>query len=161
MIKRGSWRTWRRIPSRTELTITNVCWAKRRSTYAQHDDRIRRLADTDGDGRADQSVVLANGFNGLEEGTGAGVLAVQDNVFFTCIPRLWKLVDADDDGVADKRDCALGRLWSPRRFPRTRHARLIRGYDGRLYFSIGDRGTMFAHRWRSSCGPREWSRLPL
>ena len=43
-------------------------------TYAQHDDRIRRLEDSDGDGKADRSYVLANGFNRLEEGTGAGIL---------------------------------------------------------------------------------------
>ena len=40
-------------------------------TYTQHDDRIRRLSDSDGDGRADTSVVLASGFHRLEEGTDA------------------------------------------------------------------------------------------
>ncbi len=57
-------------------------------TYAQHDDRIRRLTDSDGDGRADKSVVYANGFNRLEEGTGAGVLALGKDVYYTCIPKL-------------------------------------------------------------------------
>ena len=36
-------------------------------TYAQHDDRLRRLEDSDGDGKADRSYVVANGFNGIEE----------------------------------------------------------------------------------------------
>ena len=62
-------------------------------TYAQHDDRIRRVSDTDDDGRADTSVVVADGFNQLEEGTGAGVLANGNDVYYTCIPKLWKLFD--------------------------------------------------------------------
>ena len=43
-------------------------------TYSQHDDRVRRLVDSNGDGECDQSSVVANGFNHIEEGTGAGVL---------------------------------------------------------------------------------------
>ena len=39
-------------------------------TYEQHDDRVRRIEDTDGDGIADTSLVVASGFNQLEEGTG-------------------------------------------------------------------------------------------
>ena len=72
-------------------------------TYAQHDDRIRRISDTDSDGIADQSVVVADGFHHLEEGTGAGVLSVGNAVYYTCIPKLWKLVDEDQDGAADQR----------------------------------------------------------
>lgn len=109
-------------------------------TYAQHDDRIRRLVDTDGDGRADESTVLASGFNGLEEGTGAGVLVHGQDIFYTCIPKLWKLTDADDDGVAEKR-VALSDGYGVRVAFRGHdlHGLLI-GVDGRLYFTIGDRG---------------------
>ena len=109
-------------------------------TYAQHDDRIRRLADTDGDGKADESIVVANGFNRLEEGTGAGVLAVGNEVFYTCIPKLWKLVDADGDGVTDERVVLSDGYGVRVAFRGHDMHGLIRGYDGRLYFSIGDRG---------------------
>ncbi|MEL6104384.1 MAG: PVC-type heme-binding CxxCH protein [Planctomycetota bacterium] len=109
-------------------------------TYAQHDDRIRRLSDTDGDGKADESLVIANGFNRLEEGTGAGVLAVGKDVYYTCIPKLWKLVDSDGDGITDERVVLSDGYGVRVAFRGHDMHGLIRGYDGRLYFSIGDRG---------------------
>lgn len=109
-------------------------------TYAQHDDRIRRLDDSDGDGKADRSYVVAKGFNRLEEGTGAGVLARGNVIYYTCIPKLWKLIDKDDDGLADER-VVLSDGYGVRVAFRGHdmHGLLI-GPDGRLYFSIGDRG---------------------
>ena len=109
-------------------------------TYAQHDDRIRRVEDSDGDGKADRSYVLASGFNRIEEGTGAGVLARGDDVYYTCIPKLWKLSDKDDDGIADQR-VALSDGYGVRVAFRGHDMHgLVIGPDGRLYFTIGDRG---------------------
>ena len=109
-------------------------------TYMQQDDRIRRLTDTDGDGKADESVLVANGFNRLEEGTGAGILATDEGLFYTCIPKLWKLVDQNGDGKIDER-IALSDGYGVRVAFRGHDLHgLIRGYDGRIYFSIGDRG---------------------
>lgn len=109
-------------------------------TYAQHDDRIRRLSDTDGDGRADKSIIVADGFNHLEEGTGAGVLAIGNDVYYTCIPKLWKLVDQNGDGKADERIVLSDGFGVRVAFRGHDLHGLIRGYDGRLYFTIGDRG---------------------
>ncbi|MFG0263411.1 MAG: PQQ-dependent sugar dehydrogenase, partial [Novipirellula sp. JB048] len=109
-------------------------------SYAQHDDRIRRLVDTNGDGKADRSDRFASGFHRLEEGTGAGVLVRGKDVFYTCIPRLWKLTDDDDDGVADQR-VALSDGYGVRVAFRGHDLHgLVMGPDGRLYFTIGDRG---------------------
>jgi quinoprotein glucose dehydrogenase len=109
-------------------------------TFAQQDDRVRRLVDSNGDDKADQSTVIANGFNHLEEGTGAGVLAIGSDIYYTCIPKLWKLIDADDDGIADER-VVLSDGYGVRVAFRGHDAHgLIVGPDGRLYFSIGDRG---------------------
>ncbi|TWU21475.1 Cytochrome c [Novipirellula galeiformis] len=109
-------------------------------TYAQHDDRIRRLVDSNGDGRADRSDLFASGFNHLEEGTGAGVLVRGNEVFYTCIPRLWKLTDDDNDGVSDQR-VALSDGYGVRVAFRGHDLHgLVMGPDGRIYFSIGDRG---------------------
>jgi quinoprotein glucose dehydrogenase len=109
-------------------------------TYAQHDDRIRRLVDTDGDGVADEVTVVADGFNGLEEGTGAGILVHGSDIYYTCIPKLWKLSDADDDGVAEQSQVLSDGYGVRVAFRGHDMHGLIRGYDGRLYFSIGDRG---------------------
>jgi len=109
-------------------------------TYAQHDDRIRRIRDTDGDGKADESVIFADGFNHLEEGTGAGVLARGNDVYYTCIPKLWKLIDSNDDGKADERVVLSDGYGVRVAFRGHDMHGLIIGPDGRLYFSIGDRG---------------------
>jgi quinoprotein glucose dehydrogenase len=108
--------------------------------YTAHHDRIRLLEDLDGDGKADKSTVYADGFNAIEDGTGAGLLARNGDVFYTCIPKLWKLRDEDGDGVADQRD-ALHHGYGVRVAFRGHDMHgLIMGPDGRVYFSIGDRG---------------------
>ncbi len=108
--------------------------------YTAHDDRIRVLEDTDGDSVADKTSVFASGFNKLEDGTGAGVLARGNDVYFTCIPKLWLLTDKDGDRVADSRK-ALHDGYGVRVAFRGHDSHgLIIGPDGRLYFSIGDRG---------------------
>ena len=108
--------------------------------YAAHHDRIRLLEDSDGDGVADKSTVYADGFNAIEAGTGAGLLARNGDVYYTCIPKLWKLRDEDGDGVADKCD-ALHHGYGVRVAFRGHDMHgLIMGPDGRVYFSIGDRG---------------------
>ncbi len=108
--------------------------------YTRHDDRIRLIEDTDGDGAADRSVVFAAGFNQIADGTGAGVLVRGDRAYFTCIPKLWLLQDADGDGQAESRS-ALHEGFGVRVAFRGHDLHgLIIGPDGRLYFSIGDRG---------------------
>ncbi len=108
--------------------------------YTKYDDRIRVLTDRDGDGAADDSQVFAEGFRDLVNGTGAGVLIRGQDVFFTCIPNLWLLRDQDDDGRADFRK-SLHTGYGVRVAFRGHDLHgLIIGPDGRLYFSIGDRG---------------------
>ena len=108
--------------------------------YTEHDDLIRMLWDEDRDGIADHSSVFANRFNSIEEGTGAGVIRIGNDVYFTCIPRLWKITDSDNDGISDSRQ-ALHEGYGVRFAFRGHDLHgLIIGPDGRLYFSIGDRG---------------------
>lgn len=109
-------------------------------TYVEQDDRIRLLVDTDGDGRADSSEVYADHFNRLEDGTGAGVLARGKDVYFTNIPSLYKLVDQDNDGRADERIVMSDGYGVRVAFRGHDMHGLVIGPDGRLYFSIGDRG---------------------
>ncbi len=104
------------------------------------DDQIRLLTDIDQDGHADQSRVFANRFNAMEEGTGAGVLSYRGDVFYTCIPRLWQLRDEDRDGICDTRHALHSGFGVRFAFRGHDLHGLILGPDGRLYFSIGDRG---------------------
>lgn len=108
--------------------------------YESHDDRIRLIEDLDQDGKADRATVFADHFHSLAEGTGAGVLEHQGDVFYTCIPNLWRLRDDDGDGKADQRT-ALHTGFGVRVAFRGHDLHgLCLGPDGRIYFSIGDRG---------------------
>jgi quinoprotein glucose dehydrogenase len=108
--------------------------------YAKQQDRIKLIEDTDGDGKADKATVFADGFNLPETGIGAGVLARKGNVYFACIPDLWLLKDTDGDGKADVRtNLSTGYGVHVGFLGHDLHG-LIMGPDGKLYFSIGDRG---------------------
>ncbi len=113
---------------------------KEAASYALDHDRIRLVEDRDHDGKADHDTVFADGFNNLASGIGAGVLPTSDGVYFACIPDLWLLRDKDGDGKADDhRSLASGFGVHVAFLGHDLHG-LIMGPDGRLYFSIGDRG---------------------
>ena len=103
-------------------------------------DRIRLIEDRDGDGKADHSTVFAEGFREMADGPAAGVLAHKGNVWFTCIPNLWLLRDTKNTGKADYRKILQTGYGVRIAFLGHDLHGLILGPDGRLYFSIGDRG---------------------
>ncbi len=108
--------------------------------YEKQVDRIRVLVDTNNDGQADEAKVFVSGFNGIEEGTGAGVLVRGDKVFYTCIPKLWLFEDKDRDFKADNQIALHDGFGVRVAFRGHDMHGLIMGPDGRLYFTIGDRG---------------------
>ncbi len=103
-------------------------------------DRLIRLEDADGNGAADGRSVFADSFYEQLDGLGFSVLPEDDAVYFTCIPSLRKLTDANDDGVADTNDPLVTGFGVRVSFIGHDLHGLVRGPDGRLYFSIGDRG---------------------
>lgn len=108
--------------------------------YELKDDRIRLLKDEDGDGKYETSIVFADHFNRIEDGTGAGVLVRGNEAYYTCIPKLWKLTDDNGDGVADRREALYDGFGVRVAFRGHDMHGLVIGPDGRIYFSIGDRG---------------------
>jgi quinoprotein glucose dehydrogenase len=105
----------------------------------QH-DRIRLLEDTKGTGRADRATVFADGFNTIETGLGAGVLARRGKVWFTCIPDVWLLQDTKGAGHADRRQSLHHGYGVHVGYIGHDLHGLRMGPDGKLYFSTGDRG---------------------
>ncbi len=103
-------------------------------------DQVRLVEDTDGDGRADHSTVFATGFNEPLDGLAAGVMPFNGDVYFSCIPHLWRLRDTDGDGIADVKEKLLSGFGVNAGFLGHDLHGLVWGPEGKLYFSIGDRG---------------------
>ena len=109
-------------------------------TYNVEQERVRLLEDKNGDGVYDSSSIFAEGFKQPEDGLGAGVLARKGDVYFTCLPKLWLLKDTNGDGKSDVRKALLDGFGVHVGFLGHDLHGLKIGPDGRLYFSIGDRG---------------------
>ncbi|MEQ1892723.1 MAG: PQQ-dependent sugar dehydrogenase, partial [Planctomycetota bacterium] len=108
--------------------------------YGRAFDQVRRIVDRDGDFRADEDSVFASGFDDHAAGIGAGVLSYGGDVYYTCIPDLWKLSDRDGDGKAEEqRKLSSGYGVHVALLGHDLHG-LVVGPDRRLYFSCGDRG---------------------
>ncbi len=104
-------------------------------------EKIIRLTDNDGDGVMDGSGVFAADFNTEVTGIAAGVFAWRGDVFTTIAPDVWKLRDSTGDGKADQRESIVHGFGVHIAYAGHDMHGLIRGPDGRLYWSIGDKGT--------------------
>lgn len=100
---------------------------------------VRLVEDKDHDGVADSTRVYSDGYNSELDGIASGVLARHGKVWFTNIPSLWLLED-NGDQKAKKTELLRG---FGVRYNYTGHDfhGLALGHDGKIYFSIGDRGT--------------------
>ena len=124
---------------------------------------IRLVEDRDGDGRAETSSVFADGFRESTSGTAAGVLAQGTNVWFTSVPDLWRFSgEVNSRSVISNRSRTVaGRRLNTDSLITDLLATglgvhisvsghdvhgLIRGHDGRIYFSFGDRGVCVTNR---------------
>jgi len=101
---------------------------------------IKKIYDTDGDGRADASHVFADGFNSMLTGVAAGVLYHDGEVFLTAAPDLFKLKDTDGDGDADEREVISHGYGIHIAYAGHDMSGLTIGHDGKIYWSIGDMG---------------------
>lgn len=114
--------------------------AKNFKNYSIHHDRVRLLEDSTGNGVADRATVFADGFSNAADGIAAGVLARRGKVYFTCIPDVWLLEDTKGTGKAYvKKSLSTGYGIHVGFLGHDLHG-LKFGPDGKLYFSIGDRG---------------------
>ncbi len=96
-------------------------------------DRIRRFADTNGDGKFDT-------WSTFYEGTEAtmSILAADDgSIYVATRMEVFRLRDTDGDHVADERD-EIAHLETAGRYPHNGLAGLTIGPDGLLYFGLGE-----------------------
>ncbi len=123
---------------------------------------IRLIEDTQHTGKADKSTIVADGLNSPLDGIASGVLARYGQLWFTDIPSVWRFAPA---GASRDTKPVPGPAPSPLASRPNVHLKgfeateLLRGWgvrfsftghdlhglkfgpDGRLYFSVGDRGT--------------------
>src|SRR6266850_3886087 len=111
------------------------------ATYSEKSERIRLLEDRSGSGKADHATVFAEGFNTSLDGIAAGVLPKKGNVWYANIPNLWLLRDTNADGVADFRKSLHYGFGVRVGFLGHDLHGLTFGPDGKIYFSMGDRGS--------------------
>lgn len=103
-------------------------------------DRIVLIEDTNNNGQADTAKVFADGFGQPLDGLGTGVIERDGKVYYTNIPNLWMLEDQNNDGVADKKVSLQTGFGTRVSFYGHDMHGLVWGPDGRLYWSLGDRG---------------------
>ena len=106
-----------------------------------HKERIYKMVDTDGDGVADKITVFAEGFNSIVAGIAAGILYHDGWVYVTVQPDLWRLKDTDGDGVADLKELVCTGFGAHIAYAGHDMHGLRLGPDGRIYWTIGDKGT--------------------
>lgn len=109
---------------------------------AAFEEKIIRLRDLDGDGKADERVVHFSGLNNEVDGLAAGLAWSGGSLFLTCTPGFYRLEDADHAGDrVEAHPLAYGFGIHIGYGGHDMHGAL-QGPDGRLYWSQGDRGAM-------------------
>jgi quinoprotein glucose dehydrogenase len=108
--------------------------------FTRFSDRVVRLVDDDHDGQADSLNEFAADFDDAVDGPAIGLLAGHDSIYLTCVPNLWRLQDRDQDGVAEHREVLASGFGVKNSLSGHDLHGLAWGPDGKLYFSMGDRG---------------------
>jgi quinoprotein glucose dehydrogenase len=111
------------------------------NNYEGYDDIVRKVWDSTGSGKADKSTVFSKGYNKLKDGLMAGVLARQGSVYVANIPDVYKVTDKDGDGIGEVKESLATGFGVRAQFVGHDLHGLTMGPDGKLYFSIGDRGS--------------------
>ena len=105
-------------------------------------ERIYRIRDTDGDGRADQSQIAFEGFNEDPAFDILGGVLTQPggDVIVGVPPGVYRLHDSNGDGVFDKRTTVAEGFNTHPAFGGHGVSGVTVGPDGRLYWEVGDIG---------------------
>jgi len=101
---------------------------------------VRKIWDSDGDGRADAASLFAGDINDMVTGVAAGVLFYDDHVYLTAAPDVYRFKDLDEDGDADQREVISHGFGVHIAYAGHDMSGLTLGPDGKIYWSVGDIG---------------------
>jgi putative heme-binding domain-containing protein len=119
----------------------------------EYKERVYRLRDTDGDGRADESRLVYEGFN--EDPAFdilGGVLAHEGDLIVGVPPGVYRLHDSNGDGILDQRTTIGEGFNTHPAFGGHGVSGVTIGPDGRLYWEVGDIGLHVVDK-----GGRTWT----
>jgi quinoprotein glucose dehydrogenase len=103
-------------------------------------ERLVRLEDTHGDGYADRSTVLIEDFHTEVTDVAGGLLVHGNDMYVAVSPDLWRLRDADGNGVLDTKQAIASGFHVHIGYGGHGMSGVTLGPDGRIYWSIGDVG---------------------
>ncbi len=110
-------------------------------------ESVTRLEDTDGDGRADKSTVIATGFDGITDGPAGGLTVTGETVFFGGTPSLWRIGgERQGEGEGWPREAMLTGFGIRPAGGLPGIRAMTWGPDGMLYFTTADQGCQVTAR---------------
>lgn len=108
--------------------------------FTKDSEVIKLLEDTDGDGVSDKTTVYRGDFNDPLAGPSGGLIEKDGTVYFAMIPGIYGLKDTDGDGKAEEVKTLVNGFGVRVSFSGHDLNGFAWGPDGKLYWSIGDRG---------------------
>ena len=116
---------------------------------AQMKERLYRIEDTNGDGIADRSQIMIEGFSAdPASDVAGGVLYHGGDLFLGASPALWRLRDSDGDGFIDSQVAVSEGYNVHPAFGGHGISGVTLGPDGRIYWEVGDMGLDVVDRVR-------------
>ncbi len=117
-------------------------------------ERLYRIEDTNGDGVADRSQIMIDGFNSdPTSDIAGGVLHHNGDWFLGASPALWRLRDQNGDGYIDSQVAISEGYNVHPAFGGHGMSGVTLGPDGRIYWEVGDMGfdvvDQTGRRWSS------------
>lgn len=103
-------------------------------------ERIHLIADEDGDGFADSIHTYAEDLDHLIGGVAGGVLFHEGSVYASPVPEMVRFRDTDGDGKADEKTALASGFGVHLAYAGHDMHGLLIGPDGRIYWSVGDKG---------------------
>lgn len=108
--------------------------------FTKDSEVIKLLEDTNGDGVSDKTTVYRGDFNDPLAGPSGGLIEKDGTVYFAMIPGVYSLKDTNNDGKAEEVKTLVNGFGVRVSFSGHDLNGFAWGPDGKLYWSIGDRG---------------------
>ena len=131
-----------------ERSAENEDWIPDYNQDGSHDifdltvkkERLTHISDRSGDGIADWRQVIVENFDDPETDVLGGLLVSEDGIYVAAAPKLWQLQDTTGDDLPDQMEVISDGYQVHSGFGGHGMSGIIKGPDGRIYWSIGDMG---------------------